>query len=218
MAWHVTPVTNLPSILKGGLIPAIGPLSARLGEARPAVHMFSGFDHLQDGWGWVETEFDEDAPLAVLHVSGDYETSHHGPAWIEHEAAIGPDLITLVSRDFGNMKDWAGLAALDRVASPLQDVESFRATRVEMSAKDFGEMVGDALWENEDDLQFLVYAGSFWIEIGKDGRHALDLEREEWVTGGDETLDTLEGRLFAWALEQRAPSEEPDLSGSPDLG
>ena len=55
MPWHITPLENLPRILREGLIPAIGPRSADLGEEIAAVHLFSRFDDLVDA-NWGESE------------------------------------------------------------------------------------------------------------------------------------------------------------------
>lgn len=77
-------------------------------------------------------------------------------------------------------------------------LESFVATRQQMSAHGFGDIIGDAQWENDHETQFLVYDDSYWIEITNDSRYMLVLENQSWITGPDKTLSDLEAELYAF--------------------
>ena len=80
--------------------------------------------------------------------------------------------------------------------------EIFRATRKQMSARAFGELISDAMWEDDDKSQFLVYDDAWYIEICDDRRHMLVLENQNWITGEDTTLDELERKLYDFAKDE----------------
>lgn len=83
-------------------------------------------------------------------------------------------------------------------------LEDFRATRTEMSATAFGELIGDLMWEDEPDTTFLVYADTYYIEVLDDGRYLLTLENTGSITGstdGDKTLEDIEEELFEFARD-----------------
>lgn len=80
--------------------------------------------------------------------------------------------------------------------------QAFQATRKQMSARAFGEIVGDAMWEDDDKTQFLVYENAWYIEICDDGRHLLVLENLNWITGQDGTLEDLERKLFEFVRDE----------------
>lgn len=79
--------------------------------------------------------------------------------------------------------------------------EAFKATRKQMPAKEFGELIGDLMWEDDTTTEFLVYQDSWYIEICEDGRHLLVLENHDWITGEDGSLEDLERRLFDFAKD-----------------
>jgi len=69
--FHVTPATNLNSILEDGLRPRIGARSAELGETTEAVYLFKSLDDVEDALtNWLGDCFDEDEVLALLSVQG----------------------------------------------------------------------------------------------------------------------------------------------------
>jgi hypothetical protein len=69
LAYHVTPATNLSSILKDGLRPSIGERSKRLGETRPAVYLFTRPEALEDALvNWLGEAFDDETTLSILRV------------------------------------------------------------------------------------------------------------------------------------------------------
>ncbi|WP_411839808.1 hypothetical protein [Paracoccus sp. ME4] len=204
MPWHLTPAENRFDILRDGLVPSIGPRSDLVSEALPLVHLFSRFEDLESA-GWLDDAFKEGAALALFHVDVRAEEG----AWTEVPDAIPAERVRLVCADFDAVSNYAPLRAMDGVASPFEDLEGFRATRTEMAASQFGELVGDGQWE-ADESRFLVYVAGYWIEALDDGRHHLTLENGSWITGQDgETLETLEERLF----EFTRPSQ--DLTDAP---
>lgn len=84
-----------------------------------------------------------------------------------------------------------------------QTFRDFQSTRRKMSAPEFGDMIGDRMWENELDTVFLVYNDRWWIEICDDGRYMLVLENRSWITGPDTTLEDLERELFDFSLHDQ---------------
>lgn len=110
MPWHITPLENLPHILRDGLIPSIGPRSANLGEEIAAVHLFSRFDDLMSA-NWLESAFDGEETLALIYVAVPASKG----AWTEIVTAVSPERIMLISRDLDEVADSPALRALDRV-------------------------------------------------------------------------------------------------------
>lgn len=208
MPWHVTPVENLQKILVEGLIPAIGDRSRKIAEVTPKVHLFSSFSDFQDA-NWLWDEFEEDQQLALLHVA----CRPAKAAWTELATAVRPDRIRLLSLDAGELCNEAVLAALvslDQVSDPLGDLGSFRKTRTEMKASEFGLLVGDRQWQEHEDTTFLVYGAGYWIEQLENGMHMLTEGDRPMITGEGTTLEDLEEVLFYVAASERLQTpEEP---------
>ena len=67
--FHVTPLKNLNSIKKHGLICQIGPRSQEIGEPVSAIYLFPNFDYANDAvMNWLGDEFDDDEQLIALPV------------------------------------------------------------------------------------------------------------------------------------------------------
>lgn len=66
LALHVTPASNLPSILSGSLKPYVGERSIAI-ERTPAVWLFPDWASLEDAQ-WLYELFEDDDQLAVLLV------------------------------------------------------------------------------------------------------------------------------------------------------
>lgn len=82
----------------------------------------------------------------------------------------------------------------------MKTFEDFQKTRQKMPARDFGELIGDAMWEDEPETSlFLVYDNSWYIEICEDGRYHLVLENRTWITGPDVSLEDLERELHKFS-------------------
>ena len=81
----------------------------------------------------------------------------------------------------------------------LSSIDVFRASREEMSSHAFGRRIGDAMWDDEPPVPFLIYARNYWIECLPDGRHVLTIENGGAITGEDRALSDLESMLFDFA-------------------
>jgi hypothetical protein len=82
----------------------------------------------------------------------------------------------------------------------MKSFEEFQSTRQEMPLKQFGDLIGDAMWEDEPlTSRALVYDDSWFIEIVSDGRFHLMLENRSLITGPDKTLEDLERELYEFA-------------------
>ena len=70
VVYHVAPVAKLKTIMKRGLVPAIGDRSQSFGEDRAGTYLFPSKTHVEDAMmGWLGEEFDEEEPLALLEVT-----------------------------------------------------------------------------------------------------------------------------------------------------
>lgn len=66
MLYHVTPASNLPSILHSGLVPQIGERSTLLGESSNGIYLFTSAEACETGlMNWLGDEF-EDTELIIL--------------------------------------------------------------------------------------------------------------------------------------------------------
>lgn len=67
--FHVTPISNLESIMKNGLIPQAGERSEKL-EEDPGVFLFPTYDDCENAlFNWLGEEFDElDEEVVTLKV------------------------------------------------------------------------------------------------------------------------------------------------------
>lgn len=69
--YHVTPASNIKSIMKKGLLPRVGERSAQLGE-RKAVFLFPTMEDAEEAVGnWLGDEFDDEENLALLEITLD---------------------------------------------------------------------------------------------------------------------------------------------------
>lgn len=97
--YHVTTESALSSILKQGIVPAIGPRSLMLGETQPAIYFFSKDTEVEDGLvNWINNAFSEEEILYVLecNLEGLDITSQENQFELVCRQAIAPSLITKV--------------------------------------------------------------------------------------------------------------------------
>jgi len=58
--FHVTPLSNVASILKNGLLPQLGERSQQLEDEKEGVFMFSDYESCEHAlWNWLGEEFEE---------------------------------------------------------------------------------------------------------------------------------------------------------------
>ncbi|GCD60205.1 hypothetical protein WSS15_20970 [Acetobacter pasteurianus] len=116
-AFHVTPAENLPSIMRNGLEPRIGPRSEDLGEKYKAIYLFPNVEAMENALGnWMAEAFDDDETLAVIHVSLPSGTFQHNTGYeIEVTARIPPDRIEIICEND---------ALLDREMLKKYDIEN----------------------------------------------------------------------------------------------
>lgn len=73
MFFHVTPLENVESIRKKGLVPQIGERSAEIGETEENVYLFTSYEAMDNAlmnWlgEWYNERYGEDCELAVLKI------------------------------------------------------------------------------------------------------------------------------------------------------
>lgn len=106
--YHVTLAENLPSILKHGLQPRIGPLSTLAGEAAPCIFTFNNLGAVEDAlMGWLGEHLPEDRPLALLELilpAGMSAQQSETPAGYETciYQPVPPTAIKVLSNDLDN--------------------------------------------------------------------------------------------------------------------
>lgn len=71
--YHVTPMENLPSIRKYGLVPQIGARSQEFGECSPGIYLFRSkedMDNAMMNWlgDWLSEHHGEECELAILKI------------------------------------------------------------------------------------------------------------------------------------------------------
>lgn len=97
--YHVTTESALPSILRQGIVPAIGPRSLMLSEAQPAIYFFSKDTEVEDGLvNWINDAFSQEETLYVLECnleSVDITSQENQFELVCHQT-IDPSLITKV--------------------------------------------------------------------------------------------------------------------------
>lgn len=118
--------------------------------------------------------------------------------------------VSLINIDYDKVYVSPAFAALDRVEDPFGNREDFRATRIELSAPEYGRLVGDAQWEDDEDVRFLVYGASYYVEILEDGRFLLPLLAESYLAETEAELAGLEDKLFDYMMSERGLSPEDD--------
>lgn len=96
MLYHVTTADALPSILQNGLLPGIGPRSAKLGEAIPAIYAFASLEAVEDALcGWLGDELPEGAEAVVIEIDMDAPCGQPGFEVVLREV-VPPSLIVRV--------------------------------------------------------------------------------------------------------------------------
>lgn len=104
--WHITPASNLKSILENGLIPTIGPRSESAEEPIPAVYLFPDGNSLVDGMtNWLDDEFDERLALIEVEISEDWIIEHDIRWESQVHRTIPPESILIL---FNDIEDWDG--------------------------------------------------------------------------------------------------------------
>lgn len=87
MMYHVTPLKNLESIKKHGLVCKIGPRSQKIGEPISAIYLFPNLDYANDAVAnWLGDEFDDDEELIILPVNVTENDVEQAPG-IDYERA-----------------------------------------------------------------------------------------------------------------------------------
>lgn len=99
--YHVTPKSNLPSILKNGLVPTIGERSQLL-ETIPKIYLFPSKENLETALlNWLGQEFEDlEEDLIILEIDLS-DTIYQSEAFeLTVSEIIKPDLILNVYDEF----------------------------------------------------------------------------------------------------------------------
>lgn len=86
MFYHVTPYSNLETIMKEGVTPSIGLRSLELGETQKRIYLFTSLQACEDGLtGWLGECFEElEDELVILEID---PTGLEGTSEAEYEFA-----------------------------------------------------------------------------------------------------------------------------------
>lgn len=151
--------------------------------------------HLPDGSQWLVT--DEDG----TRIPGDNEiiaVGHYDPegsVLFEQDFAAG----TFDVPAFLAMVDQSNPDAADSPAQDRAAFAAFQASRKEMSALEYGNLIGDFSWEDTPEMKLLVYNDRWNIEVCDDGRYQLVIENLCWITSETRSLEDLEWELFQFS-------------------
>lgn len=172
--------------------------------------------HLPDGSRWLVTDEggteipSPDEKIGVGHYGEDGEIlfeKTYPDGQFDKEAFL--ELVEKSSRGAPKIYDRDGMvddnerrAFVEEQEIDEEALEAFRATRKQMSARAFGELIGDAMWEDDETSQFLVYDDAWYIEICDDGDHMLILGNQCWITREGITLEELERKLYDFAKDE----------------
>lgn len=79
-------------------------------------------------------------------------------------------------------------------------LNNFVASKQEMRGEDFGRLIGDGAWDDDENKNrtLLVYQNAWWIDVLPTG-YALTLENQSWTAKPD-ALRNLEKHLFSFTL------------------
>lgn len=92
MMYHVTPLKNLKSIKKHGLLCKIGPRSQKIGEPVSAIYLFPDLSYANDAVAnWLGDEFDDDEDLIILPINVTEADVERAPD-IDYERASVADI------------------------------------------------------------------------------------------------------------------------------
>lgn len=92
MMYHVTPLKNLESIKKHGLLVKIGPRSKKIGEPVRAIYLFPELGYANDAVAnWLGDEFDDDEDLIILPINVTEDDVERAPD-IDYERASLADI------------------------------------------------------------------------------------------------------------------------------
>ena len=101
--YHVTPTTNVESILKDGLTPSKGSNSQTYGEEQDSVYLFPTPEDAADALGnWLGDQYeDEDISFSLLQVDVRGLPLKSETEWEYYtHSVISPDRIKVVKTDF----------------------------------------------------------------------------------------------------------------------
>lgn len=220
MPWLITPKTNVDRILRDGMkVPAEGQAPSR----DISQNVFATMNDMIN-LSWGRELIPEGVTHALIYVPGPRPDGIFGPVPAD---VLGRDM-DLITFNVDGFTPSPAHHAMDKAENPVADPESFAKTKVRMRAKDFGDLVGDAMFENSDDREMvLVYAGSFYIEEllerDADGNlppvdydnpqeletlgYGLTLYRDFHSTNDGLTLEQLEETLLEFVRSERGLDE-----------
>lgn len=101
--YHVTPSSNVESILKNGLVPSTGSNSQTYGEEQDSVYLFPTADDAADALSnWLGDQYeDEDISFSLLQVDVTGLALKSETEWEYYtESVISPDRIKVAKTDF----------------------------------------------------------------------------------------------------------------------
>jgi hypothetical protein len=119
--YHVTPIENLPAILEHGLLPAIGPRSAELGEDSPAVFAFVDRQSCDTALGsWLGDVFDDvpEGGLVIFEIKSDIRpTSSDAGFEALFTQPVPPQCLRVLGEDFKPLPEYEQAVTADPLAA-----------------------------------------------------------------------------------------------------
>lgn len=67
--WHITPLSEVPNIMRDGLLPRVGPRSQEAKETEPGIYLFPSYEAVEDALtNWLGELFPDEVELAILKI------------------------------------------------------------------------------------------------------------------------------------------------------
>lgn len=235
--FHVTPLENLPDILREGLMPRIGERSRACAELEPAIFCFPDLETLE-GAGWLADAFEDEQALCIIEMQipdearrlngAGYEIvlAERVPAsairtvFDEEMVPIAPALLADQVRN--------DLIEVDGVWRPMKNSAGMPIHPTREGVENFWRWFGDSKTVDESGRPLVLYHGteerfdSFCIDDDADGaffttnRDAAEDYGQHVVSGYLKIARPLEIDSNDWALgncASRAEAEDQGLDG-----
>lgn len=99
--YHVTTLQAVSSIIENGLVPTIGPRSAKLNEPRAAIYLFPTLEHVEEALSnWLGDEFDDEDELAVIEIDREAVVPDTEFEVIVYDAICPSEITAVLNEEF----------------------------------------------------------------------------------------------------------------------
>ncbi len=169
--YHITPKSNIASIMEHGLVPSIGPRSSEFGERNAATYFFASLEDAESSlMNWFGEEFDEETELRMLEIDVPESFPIETEAFeIRSRNAVSPQWISV-------MDELELPFVLNETSGQKENIMDFYYTiQGKMSESEFVELKETI--EKNDKLEMSVLetrGGNIIIDLGECQSNEID--------------------------------------------